>query len=424
MSSEYTDFAGVIGATSGSEAASLPRADRMLTTEPLLPTVGVLALVLDRQGLWWQPRHHILTRLSRFFHVVWVSPSHEWRQTLRRILTPRRVEIEAPPGFMVYTPEPWLPVVYRPAWLGRTSLRARLNRAKNLLRKKGCRHIVLYIWFPEFLSALRHVSHDLSCYHIDDEYSFSPVDLPNDPVEAALIASVDQVFIHSRTLLEKKGALNPHTTLVPNGVDYAAYATPQPEPSDLASIAAPRIGYTGHLKRQLNWSLLFDLASRHAQWSFVLVGAPKSHPEVKTAIQRLSCFPNVHFLGGKSTDALARYPQHFDVCIMPYQLDGYTKYIYPMKLHEYLATGRPVVGAQIPTLEEFRDVVNLPATSEAWSAALADALLPGHNTEARRAARQAVARQFDWNCVTSRIAKVMAQRLGLAFPEDDHGRTA
>jgi glycosyltransferase involved in cell wall biosynthesis len=388
---------------------------------PLFPAVGVIALVPDRQVLRWQPRHHVLTRLARYFHVVWVIPALGWREASRQLLTRERLRMAAPPGFTLFTPPPWLPLVYRPAWFARSLRRARLGEARLLLERKGCEQIVLYLWRPEFAEALGDMSYDLSCYHIDDEYSFSSVDRPLDTVEAQLIASVDQAFIHSKALFDKKGAVNPRSMLVPNGVDYAAYADPVPEPGDLAAIPRPRIGYTGHLKRQLDWALLADLAERHQGWSFVMVGAANPHPEVTAWMERLSARPNIHFLGAKSTEELAAYPQHFDVCVMPYQLDGYTKYIYPMKLHEYLASGRPVVGARVPAIEEFHDVVALASSLDDWSRALTSALEADACSDVRRSARQAVARQYEWNGVVARIAHAIAERIGLDL-RDPNGK--
>jgi len=60
------------------------------------------------------------------------------------------------------------------------------------------------------------------------------------------------------------------------------------------------------------------------------------------AVASLARQPNVHFLGGKRIGELPGYTQHLDVCAMYYALNDYTKFIYPLKLHEYLATGRPV----------------------------------------------------------------------------------
>jgi len=386
---------------------------------PVVPSVGVLALVPDRWSDLWQPRHQVLTRLAQYFHVVWVNPAREWRDVLisRKARSARSADAHQGSGFTVYEPDFWLPKVYRPQALAALMDRLRLERARRVLARRGCRRIVLYLWRPEFAFALRAVPADLSCYHIDDEYSFSTVEIPTPEAEARLIASVDQVFIHSRALLEKKGVINPHTAWVPNGVDYRAYARPVDEPGDLSPIPRPRIGYTGHIKRQLDWALLGRLAERHPEWSFVFVGAWHAHPELLPVIRELSSRHNIHFLGKKSVQELAAYPQHFDVCIMPYQADDYTKYIYPLKLHEYLASGRPTVGTRIHSLEDFTEVVSLAATLDEWSAAIAGALEPEANSVECRAARRAVARQHDWQSLVRRIAETIARRLGCEFVE-------
>ena len=254
------------------------------------------------------------------------------------------------------------------------------------------------------------VSCDLSCYHIDDEYSFSPVECGIQPQEERLIRSVGQVFVHSPAMLEKKGALNPHTQLVPNGVDYDLFAQPLSEPDDLRSIPHPRIGYTGVLKKMLDWQLVDALTGKHKEWSFVFVG-PVAHAEIQPILAQLSKRPNVHILPGRSARELAHFPQHFDVCIMPYRLDDYTKYIYPLKLHEYLASGSPAVASPIRSLKEFSDVVSLAEGEQEWSNALLRALSPAETSPNRRAARQRTAQTHDWQTIVERIANTMVERL-------------
>src|SRR5262249_6312467 len=131
---------------------------------------------------------------------------------------------------------------------------------------------VLHLWHPQFEAALDAGRHDLSLYHIDDEYSFSPDAPPVSPQEERVMRRVSQAFAISPPLMERKGGINPHFAFVPEGVDYRLYATPVAEPADLRPIKRPRIGYTGNLKRQLDWPLLRDLARRHPGWSFVYVG--------------------------------------------------------------------------------------------------------------------------------------------------------
>jgi glycosyltransferase involved in cell wall biosynthesis len=382
----------------------------------LIPEVGVLALVPDPWHLQWQPRHQVMTRLSHYFPVIWPNPSDDWRQSLR--LSNLRSRPDTRPiqaDFFVHSPSPLLPVFYSPKWLADFTLRKRLEAARQVLLKRGCKKTVLYLWRPEFAAALDLLPFDLSCYHIDDEYSFSSVDRPLSNEERALITRVDQVFIHSPALLEKKGRINPHTAFAPNGVDFDAYSSPAPEPADLATIPHPRIGYSGHIKKQLDWPLLLDLTGRHPDWHFVFVGAPNAHPEITSYINELSRRSNVRFLGGKTATELAAYPQHFDVCIMPYRRDDYTKYIYPLKLHEYLASGRPVVGTPIASLEPFRETVRLPDGVDQWSLALRESLSQAANTGEARSARQLVAKQHDWDFLVQQIAEVMVQRLGPTY---------
>ncbi len=380
--------------------------------EPLLPEVGVLALVPDEWGTWWQPRHQVLVRLARYFRVLWVEPQNHWRQVLVALKSPPKRETEAalPPGFRIFRQT--LPEVYRSrpinGWLRRQSL----LRAANILRRSGCKKLILYLWRPEFQFALKDVPSDVSCYHIDDEYSFSSADLPTSQTESALIGSVDQVFIHSPALLEKKGRINPKTLHVPNGVDYDFYSRPRILPEDLARIPWPRVGYAGWIKSQLDLSLLVELARNHSGLSFVFVGGLMHEEIIGEDVRKLAALPNVSFLGAKSTEDMANYPPHFDVCIMPYKLDGYTRYIYPLKLHEYLATGRPTVGTGIRSLQDFRKIVTLADTYDEWVAALREGLSSEANTEERRAARQSVAQQHDWTVLVHRIAHVLAARLG------------
>ena len=179
--------------------------------QPLMADVGVLALAPDPWGDHWMVRHNVLARLAHYFYVVWVNPASRWRE----IISGRRQPNQPPPmkpdlpGFVAFQPPPWLPELYRPRWLAQLCFDQRLKRARNLLVKRGCRRIVLYLWRPEFERALRSVAHDLSCYHLEDEYSFSNVEVPLDPSEARLIEAVNQVFVLSPGLLRKRATSIP-----------------------------------------------------------------------------------------------------------------------------------------------------------------------------------------------------------------------
>jgi glycosyltransferase involved in cell wall biosynthesis len=382
---------------------------------PLIPEVGVLAIPYHAFTHPWTTPHQVLTRLANYFHVVWLEPAHHWRES--NSWSAHRAEIsravrDVPSSFTVHVPELWLPDVLRPPWVNRSLFNLRVRRAWRQLRKRGCRQLVLHLWHPRFEPALTAGKHQLSLYHIDDEYTFVPEPGPMGDQERRVIRSVDHVFAVSPGLMERKGGINPQLTFVPHGVDFALYSTPAPEPADIASIPHPRIGYTGIVKRTLDWELLSQLAHTHAEWSFVFVG-PRSLDEAgHSLVEQLRRLPNVHLLGRKTVSELAAYPQHFDVCIMPYSVNGYTNNIFPLKLHEYLASGRPIVASAIRSLQEFSGAITLAETVAAWSNGISYSLNGAAQSHEATLARQAIARQSDWSETIYNLAAAVCQHLG------------
>jgi len=387
---------------------------------PLFPDIGVIAFVPEEWGGPWMSRHQVLTRLSKYFHVLWAEPARGWRELGlgggKPVDRSHRPGV-FPQGFVLHQPEKWLPEFGRPAWLASWTGAERGRRAAALLRRRGCKTIVFYLWRPYFDYVLDSNSYDLSCYHIVDEYSFSPSELPLNNREIQLIKRVDQVFIHSPALLDRKGHFNPHTLFVPNGVDYRAFSIPQVEPADLKEIPHPRLGYVGNIKTQLDFRVLLELATRHLEWSFVFVGPKGNLGMDATLVDQLSELQNVHFLGHKPIEIACAYPQHMDVCLLPYKVNDYTKYIYPLKLHEYLAGGKPIVGTPIRSLLDFAHVMKLASTQEEWSRALTESLAPDAVAIDQIQKRRSIARQVDWETLVHDIARSMCNRLGPPYRE-------
>jgi len=139
-------------------------------------------------------------------------------------------------------------------------------------------------------------------------------------------------------------------------------------------------------------------------------------------MEELSSRRNVHFLGPKSVEELPAYPQHFDVCTMPYRDKIHSvKYGYPLKLHEYLASGRPVVGSPLDSLFEFTDVVRLARTPEEWSRALHESLCKDAMESVQVEARRSIARKYDWDHLVKFIARTLCERLGPTYLKQFQG---
>lgn len=383
-----------------------------------MPDVGVIALVPEHWGGTWMSRHQILTRLSRYYQVVWFNPPRG-RTKLNRKYAPDGVvdDAEMPASsFFTYTHGRLLPKINREGKLKEVTARLRLERAKAILRRHGCTRFVLYIWRPDYHEAIDLIEHDVSLYHVVDEYTFAFQEQPITPNEQRLLERSDCVIVHSPGLLDKKGHINPNTHYITNGVDYRTFAQSQAEPADMASIPRPRIGYSGRIKRQLDWSLLLDVVRANASYSFVFVGpmvtlTAKQQTE-KDARDAVFAEPNVYYLGNKPKEAVPGYIQHMDVCSMCYLRNDYTKFIFPLKLHEYLAAGKPVVGTRIKSLEAFPEVVAVASTVDEWNTALSAALADSSRTSEKVQQRRAIARDNDWDTITFKVARVLGEKLG------------
>ena len=199
--------------------------------------------------------------------------------------------------------------------------------------------------------------------------------------------------------------------MIPNGVDFGAFSRPNRIPSDLASVPRPRIGYVGVIKRQLDLARVVRIARSRPEWSVVLVGPVGNVSGQEISVADLRALRNVHFLGVKRVDELPAYTQHMDVCLMCYAMTDYTKYIYPLKLHEYLAAGRPTVSSPIDTVLDHADVVTLAHSDEDWVSGIEGALEAPASMEAAVEQRRARARQYDWGALTDRVAELFRERM-------------
>jgi len=158
--------------------------------------------------------------------------------------------------------------------------------------------------------------------------------------------------------------------------------------------------------------LLIDLARRHCNWSFVFVGPRGYLVGHEAALEELALLPNVYMLGPRAIAELPSYVQQFDVGMLCYVVNDYTRYIYPLKMHEYLASGLPIVGSPIKALEDFTHVVSLASGPHEWSRALEAALGSAARSADKIRVRQEVAREHDWGRHAVKIARAICDRLG------------
>lgn len=201
----------------------------------------------------------------------------------------------------------------------------------------------------------------------------------------------------------------------PSGVDVRSYANlPSPKIArrKLGLREGFTAGYTGHLYPGRGIELILELAHRLPRMHFLLVGGREE--DVAQRKQQAGVLPNVHFTGFVANANLPAFQAACDVLLMPHgrRVAGSSgadiaDFTSPLKMFEYLASGRPLLASDLPILREILNEKNamiLPSGDvEAWADALAALQKsPKRRAALSRAGKQTAA-QYSWEKRALRI---------------------
>jgi len=184
-------------------------------------------------------------------------------------------------------------------------------------------------------------------------------------MEKELIGKSDVFVATSQKIFEKLCEHGKRTYRLNHGVDLEFFGRePKQEHEVLRGIPSPRVGYFGLFDERSDQNLLAQVAKKMPDFSFVITG------RVETDVQCLKLLPNFFFTGSVPYDELPAVIKGLEACILPYSVNELTEAISPLKLKEYLASGKPVVSTPIPEAKRFDSFVHIAETAEGWVEAL------------------------------------------------------
>jgi glycosyltransferase involved in cell wall biosynthesis len=317
--------------------------------------------------------HHIARRLAERMPMLYVdSPGmrppttsgRDLRRIWHKLAQALRRPVRVADGLWHCT-VPQLPWRSVPGvtWLNRRFGAWAVRRA---MRHAGIDRAILWFVVPHPSFMLDAVPHDLSIYYCIDDYGAHPgVDAERIlTCDAELTRRADHVFVAPPALVAAKAAVNPATTFSPHGVDVALFAQAQSAatrvPAAAAALCRPVIGYFGLIAAWTDLELIEWLARQRPQWNFLLVG----HASVSVAA--LARLGNVTLVGAQPYESLPGWAKAFDVAIIPYRMNQQVRNSNPLKLREYLATGKPVVSVPTPEVERFATLLHVAEGREAF----------------------------------------------------------
>ena len=172
--------------------------------------------------------------------------------------------------------------------------------------------------------------------------------------------------------------------VAPNGVDPERY-TDIPEPADarrqLNLKEGATVGFTGHFYAGRGMDLLFELARSMPKVNFLWAGGtPEAVAEWQIKLNSVRA-SNVTLTGFIDNSRLPLVQAAADILLMPYgnsisssSGQDIAEVINPMKMFEYMATGRAIISADLPVIREVLDdeqaVFCEPGEATAWKSAI------------------------------------------------------
>lgn len=156
--------------------------------------------------------------------------------------------------------------------------------------------------------------------------------------------------------------------LIKNGVDVSRFiGEPKTLPEDMKNIKRPIAGFGGKITHLIDFDLVNKVIKKSPNVSFVFVGQILN----KDVFKKINKADNFYYLGDKHYDVYPDYVKNFDFCTVPYVVDEKRKSgANTIKVYEYLATGKKVIGTESNGLEDLKDYVYIIDSAETFTETL------------------------------------------------------
>jgi glycosyltransferase involved in cell wall biosynthesis len=200
----------------------------------------------------------------------------------------------------------------------------------------------------------------------------------------------------------KYSYVNPNIHVIRNATNYENFSRETYESIDVLERikhnGLPIIGYSGIANMgRIDGDVLDFLLNQRPNWQFVFVGPAHAH-----FVERYSTCRNVHILAPVAYQDLPCYMQYFDVAIVPFQDNENTKGNDLLKLHDYLAMGKPVVSTNIGGAVDLKEAIRIAEGPQEFLKSIEEFLV-NHRSEDVVAQRKRLALKNSWRARTAEL---------------------
>lgn len=361
----------------------------------------------------WMNRQQILSRLANKHFVLYTTglwatwdikngraSSSPW---LGKVENSNSVWVDHPPRLLFTNPR----------FPNFCKITTRLGniRLRSLLPFNRRWPLVAYVFHPNYWPYIDKLGADFIVYHIYDAYNLQKGWCDKLSYAHNCLVEKSDLILASSDMMAKSLKIEERKkrhVVVNNGCDYESFVSVDNDkyilPEDMKDIHSPRIGYVGNINVKLDLNLILHLSTKNKEWQFVFVGGVNCDDiNFLEKIEILKSFDNVHFLGHKVFTELPKYTFGMDVNIMPYCMERsvWSYSCSPLKLNEYLASGKPVVSSNISSVQNLSDVVWIANGPKDWEYSIKKAIKSKDELEKEK--RRNIARINSWDIIVGQI---------------------
>lgn len=242
--------------------------------------------------------------------------------------------------------------------------------------------------------------------------------------ETRIIRGADQIYCTSEYLHRHVAGKLPsrdgaRITTLENGVEYDWFnRSPRwIKPVLPEGFRGKVIGYLGGIKPKLDFQLVRAAALKQPDWLFLFIGPDNT--EGHADFQRLLELENVLWTGPVAPEEVPDYMRLVDLGMMPYKASPYNAAVFPLKLFEFLAAGKPAVGVCLPSTRGYDEkgvYTCLESDDPDGFLQSCRQLLENSDAQDLIARRKAAARRKDWPRIFDQMTHFLNEtpRAGLA----------
>lgn len=275
-----------------------------------------------------------------------------------------------------------------------------------IIKAQGVDRPLIYNFSPTqaALDLIDILNPSLVIYDCTDNFlEFPGVPKDIEQTEKNVLQLSNLVFVTSDYLYQRIKKVRSDVKLIPAGVDFNHFSRADQGITETIKTLA---FFGGINSQRIDYEFIKEVAKQKPDCVIKMIGP------VRSKIEEFP--PNVVFPGTVRYEHLPAHLGQCDCFLLPYRINDYTKAIFPAKLFECFATGKPIIATPLPSFSEFHDEMYIVKNAEECVEVIDK--IKNLENKTKYQTRKELARKNSWENRFNEIVSYVEKRLNPLGP--------